>query len=295
MMLRYFCLVAAGQHGDLGYAYLRALEATSIRVRALPIGPASAIGTEKRWYELGGLFTTPMSIPFVNIVCAPCGLMLGTRAPMKALGGTSDLAKQDGQTRDVMVFPPELRAVLGPQKDAPEAVYEPQTAFSGLHTSSCSWNVAIVTDDFRDDPSSSESLKVSLSESEVRALERYDQVICAHDGTARILASRGVRAVHLAPPDDELEVLELEGLCSPSDTTATTARSAATAARPAITWLRSTPSTASSSRSPSSETRSPRQSRDTSTSTDSPSPGSESPPKSLTWRSIIRRLAFWRS
>ena len=42
MMLRFFCVVAPGAAGDIPAGYLEAFAATGIRIRALPIGPASA-------------------------------------------------------------------------------------------------------------------------------------------------------------------------------------------------------------------------------------------------------------
>src|SRR5271154_5548278 len=77
MMLRYFCRVAPGEMGDIGYRYLVELRRLSIATRALPIGPAAALGFERRWYDISSSFTVPMVIPFVNIVCAPLGMLMG--------------------------------------------------------------------------------------------------------------------------------------------------------------------------------------------------------------------------
>jgi hypothetical protein len=280
MMLRYFCVVAPGAAGDMGHAYLQALVATGIRVRALPIGGAAAMNAERRWYELGKLFTTPMA-PFVNIVCAPPGLQLGTRTPMTAMGGTRDLVKQEGRTTDVMVFPPELRELLGPQKDASDIVYEPQTALAGLYTVGCK-NVAIVYGGAPDAV-------------ELEVLGNYDLVIVTDPDAAGFRASKGqISSTALYVPPDATQLAgHLEEICG-FGTSATMESSPATDAPPATTWLRSDEWLASSSKSPSSVTPDPSpQSLATATSTSSRFRGIRSWAH-RTWRSITRSLVFWR-
>ncbi len=289
MMIRYFCQAVPGSMGDLGYEYLRLLDATGIRVRALPIGPAVAIaGGERRWYDISHLFTTPMSAPFVNVVCAPAGLLLGTRAPMGALNGTNDLASRDGNTgnTDVMVFPAELREVLGgmgivARPAAMDVVYEPPTAFSGMWTAGCK-NVAIVTDVSR------------LNDAETVQLQRYDQVICPSVQVMAALdllgVSRLVYVPFLSPP--AVLARHLEELCG-YGTSATTELSPATDAPLATTWLRSISPETSSSRSRSSGRASYPPNVGTAILMPSPSPSRMSRVIRM-WRSFTRSLAFWR-
>ncbi len=39
-------------------------------MRALPIGPAAALGFEQRWWRCGDLFTVPLELPYMNVVSA---------------------------------------------------------------------------------------------------------------------------------------------------------------------------------------------------------------------------------
>lgn len=292
MMLRYFTLVAPGELGDVGYAYLRALEDTGLLVRALPIGPATAMASEKRWYDVGHLFTVPMAIPFVNVVCAPLGFLMGTRAPVASLAGTGDLAKQDGRVRDVMVFPEGARAAVAQllggstAKAHEDVIYEPVTAFSGLHTAGAAKNIAIVIDS-PPDP----------TEAELAALERYDWVFTPKHEDGLVLKALGIRSVvHLPPDATALASFLLEEACA-SATSAPTTGSTATGAPPATTWLRSTPrvqTSSSKSRSLGTEDATPPR-PGTRTSIASRSPGTKpTTVLRLMWSWLMRRLAFWR-
>ncbi len=291
MMIRYFCPAVPGPLGDLGYEYLRLLEATGIQVRALPIGPAVAIGgDERRWYDISHLFTTPMSLPYLNIVCAPAGMRLGTRAPMGAMNGTGDLASRgagDNDATEVMVFPPELRDALSSmgiakRPAAMDIVYEPQTAFSGLYTESVR-NVAIVTD------------VAQLDDDEIRWLRIYDLVICPTIAVMTELGDRGLlELVYIPylfnPADFARHLEEVCGFATP----ATTARSLGTAAPLATTWQRSTTLMDSSSRSPSLANRSHPLSPASGTSITSRFRTRLS--KAFrTWKSFTFSLAFWIS
>ena len=276
MMLRYFAVVAPGAAGDPGHAYLVALAATGIRIRALPIGPA-AMSSEKRWSEVVELFTTPMSIPFVNIVCAPMGMPLGAPTSMRAFGGTQDLVKQEGATTDVMVFPAELRAVLGDSKDAPDIMYEPTTALAGLHTEGCR-NIAIVAGG-------------KPMRQDIAALARYDAVIASADDAAKIPV---IQTRQLGPDAAPLLALLEEVVSCASGGSATGVNLRDTVAPHAITWLLSPASKESSSKSEASATQDASlRSRATSTSTSSSFPGIALR-EPWTWRSIMRSLAFWR-
>jgi len=180
-MIRFFLQVAPGEMGDVPYGYLRAIAQIDIPVRAIPIGPAAAMNAERRWYDLSRLFMEPMRIraagelEHVNVVCAPLGTMLGVRAPMRAMGGTGDLVKQEGGVTDVMHFPRDLKASLGVvDAKTPDVVYEPATAFSGMWTKGYR-NVAIITNDFLE--------PVAMpSASELRMLGDYDLIIVGAEG-----------------------------------------------------------------------------------------------------------------
>lgn len=80
-MIRFFCQVEDSDVGDRSFDYLQLVSELGYRVRALPIGAASAwfndAKRQGRWLRLRHLFTQPMSSPFVNIVCSPLGPKTG--------------------------------------------------------------------------------------------------------------------------------------------------------------------------------------------------------------------------
>jgi hypothetical protein len=287
-MLRYFCVVAPGVAGDVGYGYMTAIAATGARIRALPIGPAAALGFEKRWWAAGHLFTVPLTPPFVNVVCAPIGMAMGMRAPAGALATKDDLPSD--LPPDVREF--MLRGAAKAAADSGPAVYEPQTVFSGLYTVGCK-NIAIVDRLEGDFVVVGERTGRVPDARERAALGRYDRVICSKAADAVVLNGYGIDRVTTIAAGD-IDLVRLEEICGCEfDISATTAGSPATPAPPATTSSRSTTPATSSSRSPSSATSSPVPSLAIRPWT----PwrlGSISAWASRTWRSITRRLAFWR-
>lgn len=286
-MVRYFCLVTDGDHGNDSHAYLEAFSRTTRAVRGIPIGHAG-ISDEERWYEIGHLFMTPLAQPFVNVVCAPSGMLMGTRTPL-------DLSRAEDLPEDL---PLELRRVLDagggprPVRATPsDLIYIPQTAIAGLYTVGCP-NVAIVGAD------------LVLDAREIAALARYDRVICPTLERTLALHYQGVhRAIYL-PPDPELLARLIEEVCE-SGTTASTPSSLATDALRGTTSLRSialaprsrssTSPREDSEESVTTRLRAPR--RGTASSTDSSSAAEHSLtirpswPRRM-WRSITRRLGL---
>jgi hypothetical protein len=274
-MIRYFCLVAGGPVGDLGYAYLTALRTTGVPLRAIPIGGAT-FGVEKRWTDVSTLFAVPMTLPYLNVVCATAGMPMGTRAVSSSFSSSNDL-------------PAELRRVLGPHAVREAVIYEPKTALEGLFTVGCK-NIAILR-----------ALPLPAAR-EITALLQYDLVLCPTAQDVAELAALGIVATHMPPSADGLLHI-LEELCG-SDTFATTTPSLATAAPPATTCSPSTASTASSSRSsPSAAETAARRSHQL-TSYDPLNRGTQPSIRSLcrgltslaqrTWRSIMRLLGHSR-
>lgn len=203
-MIRFFCEVSPGVAGAVAFAYLEALSNVGRAIRAQPIGMASF---EPPWRQATRLFLTPMSAPFVNIVCARPGLDLGQRFALKVLKR------------------------LGNKQDLPDVVYQPNTALVGYYTVGCV-NIAIT------------GVRPPPSPEEVSALAKYDAVICPTEEDTvelrRLLSQqhqRHARVVHVDPHPDLLGAL-LDDLCGAtcgSVTTATTPPSRASAARPATT------------------------------------------------------------
>jgi hypothetical protein len=87
-MLRYFCHTAeTGAVSDLGVAYLDAFLALGLRVRLMSgSGPVDMITENGRWTRRRALFMTPMTAPFVNVVCiGPSSI--DVKIPPMQLGG----------------------------------------------------------------------------------------------------------------------------------------------------------------------------------------------------------------
>jgi hypothetical protein len=274
MMVRYWCVVAPGPAGTVGHAYLSAMAVAGAAVRALPIGGAM-VGIEHRWFELAHLFATPMTIPYVNVVCAPLRLEMGVAISARAFHDRSTL-------------PAQLHRILGEQATPPDRerlesmVYTPKTAFAQLHTSKVC-NVAIVSDDeLPDHP-------------ELGALSKYDLVISPREHVAKALFELGLPAVHVEARAGTFCRL-LSEQCE-SDITATTVASPVTAAPLATTSQPSGPP-ASSSRSTPSPTAGSRTSTlpksGTAISTVSSSPGTTLRRLWSTLCSFMRRLAIWK-
>ncbi len=205
-MIRYFCQVHPGAAGETPAGYLEALAATGRAVRAQPIGVAN-FDIDGRWRLLRHLFITPMTTPFVNVVCAPAGLSLGQRFTLK------------------------IDRRLGHVQTRPDVVYEPETALVGYYTLGC-FNVAIT------------SPFPAPSPHELQALAKYDLVICPRPADALELANlmlvqipvgvpRHARVLHVDPRPDLLGA-QLDLLCE-SATSATTRPSRASVAPPATT------------------------------------------------------------
>jgi hypothetical protein len=210
-MIRYFCVAGTGHAGDLSYKYLLALRDTGRDLRALAIGTAVLAG---RWAKNARLFATEIRQPFVNVVCAPTGMQLGTRVGSRhmALAGN---------------VPPELREVIGDAGNhQEEIVYEPQTALSGLYTVSCK-NVAITW--VHPKPP---------DENEIAHLRKYDAIICPTPEDTLALRALGLEALYMEPDSAQLTQL-LGDLCG-FVTTVTTEGPPATPRRPTTT---SSPST----------------------------------------------------
>lgn len=296
-MVRFYCVVAPGELGDLGYAYLRALADAGVKVRGLPLSAAAGMAVERRWWDLKALFTVPLEVPYINVICTRPGGTMGVRAQVGTLGTKDDLPDD---------LPPELRRVMvGNALKASKSriVYDPKPVLTGMLTVGCK-NVAIITANPRPTPD------------ELVALGKYDLVICPTGHDQEQLAELGVTAqlipIHaltgLERGGDPYRALSEAGradlvvafgrLCA-SGTTLTMVPSAATAGpRGTISPpLTSTPTTSSSRSSASIRTsRAPKISTPTSTdfASDDSAPCPTEPPGTARrmWRSITRLLGF---
>jgi hypothetical protein len=285
-MIRFFCPVAPGALGDLPFAYLEALHGTGRALRAQSIGMA-AFDAERRWYRLAHLFATPMWSPFVNVVCARPGLMLGTAMPVSALAPTRDSDTQ-------AALGALERALGGPITERERLIYQPKTALVGLYTVGVK-NVAITS--AAPDPSALE----------LEALARYDAVVTVgtgdRDRLLQLLGERHPRVVHVSPRASDLAAL-LDDLCG-SSTSATGVPSRASHGRRATTSppsrLPATTSRSSTGRAipPAEGSAAPPPSRAFAISTHASSRG-RAPCSArvrallTTLRSAMGRLAFWR-
>lgn len=159
----------------MSFDYLKAVDVTGVGVRAVAIGVSLLM--QEPWSQLAQLFTTPLGNRFINVVCAPPGLMLGVPTT----------AAQAGPNMDMPVT--EKRAAT-----TEDIVYKPKTALSGLYTVGLS-NIAIV-------PSAQ-----NLESDEIDALRKYDAVVCPDESDARYLLTQSVKAQHTPPDPAQLNLL----------------------------------------------------------------------------------------
>jgi len=265
-MIRFFCHADAKAAGDLSYSYLRAFDATGTSVRAIAIfGVDLAADGNARWEAESRLFVTPIQSSYINVVCAPAGMLWG-------MTNAADLSHASDLPVELALGPSAPRA----PRATPDAAYNQQkTAFSGLFTVGCR-NVAILTS--KAEPDAKES----------RALSLYDLVVCPTPADALLLVNLGVKATYL-PPHAAYMTKMIEGLCSESGTTAITPNSLAMDALREITSSPFTVPEEWRSRSETSPEGSSVPSGDTPSSTSSSSPAAVGWPRRM-WRSITRTL-----
>lgn len=180
--LRFFCCVAPGPVGEVPLRYLEALVGTGIPTMTAPIGLAFMGVMGPRWQALSHTFTTELVQPYVNIVCAPPGLLMGS--PIRASDMQLSGPERAELLSDGLALPP---APTEQGDDADEVVYKPQTALAGLYTVGVP-NIAIT--DTRPKPPDT---------NELRALGRYDAVCCSSIADADALRRLGVDAEFRAP------------------------------------------------------------------------------------------------
>jgi hypothetical protein len=164
--VRYHCFTAATVEPILGLDYLLALAECS-RLQACPIGPAFL--SLAPWSAVSQHFIAPAADRYINIVCAPPDLAMGSPVDRRAVAP---------------------QHIPGGQIVDSETIYTPSTALSGLFTVGVP-NIAITLG------------LVEPSEPEKNALGRYDLVITPTDTDAEILAGWGVK-VAVVPPEPDL-------------------------------------------------------------------------------------------
>lgn len=162
--VRYHCLAVPGDAPTLGFDVLAALRRAGISVRALSIGPAFLAWPP--WNEHLEVFQAELAPRFVNVVCAPPGLWLGS--PMRA-------SEDHGKKSEIL---------------ASDRIYRPPTALTGLHTVGVP-NVAVTMPKPR-----------PPDDHELVALRLYDRILCpSTDGTAELRAL-GLENVERALPTE---------------------------------------------------------------------------------------------
>jgi hypothetical protein len=184
--IRYFCLVLPNGGASLGYDYLEAFDKTELGVRACPIGPAFLMS--EPWIKLNHLFHIgQIAKSYVNVVCAPPNLLMGTRLRVTDVKAPSRLPSPGEETK-----PFALSAPI-PGAASEDVVYEPQTALGGLFTVGVP-NIAITMP--RPKPP---------DEDEVRALCQYDAVLAPTADDASTLRHLGIIAFHVPADPGQLE------------------------------------------------------------------------------------------
>jgi hypothetical protein len=179
VFIRYWCVIGPG----IPRYYLAAFK-EAFQVRAIPIGGMFVGGLPGDWAELNSCFTGEIQEPYVNVVCAPPGLMLGTSK----------------KASDMQLSPHEMARFTGaprppiPQDQRDEEIYTPQTALVGLRTEGVR-NIAITA-----------AIPTPPDEHEIEALKKYDQVLCATLEDAVELAKLDVPASYGAPTAESLSM-----------------------------------------------------------------------------------------
>lgn len=178
MLLRFFCIVGGSAWSDTSFRYLQALTESGLPVRALSID-GSFWDVPTRWQSLLHTFQTPLSRPFVNIVCIPPRIMYG-----QELRG-SDLAPPRPMSDDGEPMADAWVTAQG-QKATTSVVYRPSYALCALWTAGCR-NIAITC--FPPIPSAQE----------IAALRGYDAVLCPDRKSARAITFLGAQASEYSP------------------------------------------------------------------------------------------------
>lgn len=165
-LIRYLCVTLPGvDPSGIAFDYLKSIEATGLGVRVWSLG-ATNFGV-KPWTEVSHLFLTPLGGRYINVVCAPPGLQLGSEASAATLSG-------------------DPRA-------SHETVYKPDTALVACYTVGVT-NVAILT----------LAAGRKLSEKEIETLKLYNAVVCPDAETAAELAGHQITSMQIPPNQDQL-------------------------------------------------------------------------------------------
>jgi hypothetical protein len=183
--IRFWCLVLPTDGLQLGAEYLAAIDATRLGVRACPIGPAFLMAG--LWPKFQNLFLGVFDVAktYVNIVCAPPNLLMGT-----TLRAADVMPNRDEKSR--LIQGPKLPLAEGTKIEPHEPIYKAQTALAGLYTVGVP-NVAITM--ARPKPP---------DEHEIAALLKYDAVLAPSDKDADDLGMLGVPAIYLPAEPDRL-------------------------------------------------------------------------------------------
>jgi hypothetical protein len=177
--IRYWCVIGPGIPRHYLVAFKEAFE-----VRAIPIGGMFMGSPNDDWAKVESCFSGPVGEPYVNVVCAPPGLMLGTTKKASEMQLSPDeMARFEGGPR-----PPI------PQDTRDEEIYVAQTALIGLHTAGVR-NIAITA-----------AIPTPPNKHEVEALLKYDQVICATVEDTEALTKLGVPAGFCLPTAENLKM-----------------------------------------------------------------------------------------
>lgn len=174
--VRFFCQAVAAD--SIPFRYARALsESRPIRVVSI-LGGMAAFTPGSVWYQHQDWFGGVIEGPYINVVCAPPGVLLGS--PLRA----SEM------------MPPQVAKLTGSPADAPdEVVYTPQTAFCGLYTVGVP-NLAITG-----------VVPKPPRHHELACLRQYDTVVAPSTTDREALRLLGIDAMYVPAERDALEAI----------------------------------------------------------------------------------------
>lgn len=197
---RFFCVVgpkspkADNWWPDIAFQYLSALR-ERIAVRAISIG-AAYLNVPKNdpqwshWLHIRDLFTTRLSPRYINIICCPPNLPMGSEKKRGELAPDRIPEIDDAEMGHPGANPSvhaQMVESARSMSDPNEVVYEPETALIALRTKG-RINIAIT------------GCTPSIpSRAEMEALREYSMVACTRPEDAKTLRGLDIHALEVRP------------------------------------------------------------------------------------------------
>lgn len=187
---------------DIAYAYASALK--SMGVRVIPIGGMilQPEPTWKKWLRLRECFLGELAAKYVNVVCCPPGLPLGTPLTGRELGSVCDYTSAAKHV-----------TAKGEQATS-ETAYKPRFALAELLTDGVR-NIAITTA-YRSTADGT-LVRAKFDDTELEALPRYDAVLTPGYRDEVRLRALGIKAARCPPNETASAVSHIPSIAEVLD------------------------------------------------------------------------------